>query len=142
MLHRYWKYGEEDRWGKRREKMPEIKLLWEDKLQSIFDSQNLLPDLSDSQEEPISIGLDILGSGGGQWTLALTEHHICEITPGLPNDRPILTFDSEKLAESLEDQQLTNGKLHLFISNASSDPTDEQVIKNVTNAFFQTDLAK
>ena len=65
MLHRFMRYGEEDRWGKRRQKPAKVP----------FEVGEYLEDLLDRDppvgSEETSVGLDIWGAGGGQWTVVI-----------------------------------------------------------------------
>jgi thioester reductase-like protein len=97
MLHRFWAYGEEDRWGKRRQPTPNVPFDMGELLRS---AQNALADISD---EPIqTVGLDISGPGGGQWTVEHTSRQITGFWPGLDADLTnVEKMTSEELARCL-----------------------------------------
>jgi thioester reductase-like protein len=79
MLHRFLRFGEQDRWGKRSSPTP----------QPWFDVAKFLTSTVDASQPDHgrwqTIGLDLTGPGGGQWSLTLsgdrliaTERGICE----------------------------------------------------------------
>jgi len=88
MLHRFWKYGEEDRWGKRRP--PRAKApFWADQQLQAAATQGWTSEGSsrtDGSEAPLAIGLDILGPGGGQWQVLLRGDRLEEAQTGLPHE--------------------------------------------------------
>jgi hypothetical protein len=81
MLHRFWKFAEADRWGKRRKIRPEVPAWIEDELQSRVASERAARQAS---HPPLSLGLDIRGPGGGQWHLKLRGAEVSAVRPGLP----------------------------------------------------------
>jgi hypothetical protein len=64
MLHRYWKYGEADRWGKRRAPSLQFENRVADFLRHAVKQHR-------AQRSTIraAIGLDVIGREGGQWTI-------------------------------------------------------------------------
>lgn len=72
MLYRFIRYGEQDRWGKRREP-PVKKEFWVGKYlqQAVWESESYLSDDFAGREMGRWVGLEILGPGGGQWSLQL-----------------------------------------------------------------------
>lgn len=76
MLHRFMAYGEEDRWGKRRQESVQIP----------FDISKYLESLRDEQEYPSEgffVGLDVPGVGGGQWSVEVVNHRLASVEPGV-----------------------------------------------------------
>lgn len=81
MLHRYIAFGEQDRWGKRKKKKVEIPFSMADHLQRMnTDTCQRFAGNGDD----LVVGLDILGPGGGQWQVGLSQGCIRSIEPGLP----------------------------------------------------------
>ena len=77
MASRLMDYAEEDRWGKR--KRPAL-------LPAPFSLEQELEKItskSATDEEPTSIGLDILGVGGGQWTVSIVGDNLVGFRKGL-----------------------------------------------------------
>lgn len=87
MLHKFWKYGEEDRWGKRRPPKAEVPFWVDNELESALtkaeNSQGSSPE--DKSETPVVIGLDIAGPGGGQWQVLLRGGTLDDVDKGLPS---------------------------------------------------------
>lgn len=105
MLHRYWRYGEGDRWGKRREKeaelLPDLSVELQ---QTLCDRAQSLPDDS-------ALGLDIRGPGGGQWSLTSRDGRLVLEEGVLPECGTILNVSREELARHLSG--CSNG--HTFV---------------------------
>ena len=68
MLHRFWRYGEEDRWGKRKPPRANVDFWVHSHLEKVA-AQNVSWNGSADKGAEWEIGLDILGPGGGQWQL-------------------------------------------------------------------------
>lgn len=123
MLHRFWKYGEEDRWGRRKpaaiQAPARISEMLIDRGHEILERairDQLIP-----EESQVALGLDIVGPGGGQWTIHRDPQHGIRIERGLPaNDCPVLHGTIEKLsgivAKSAQ-ASIDDGNLDLAISN-------------------------
>jgi hypothetical protein len=76
MLHRFWRYGEEDRWGKRRSPKLEVPSWVSDLLDSCrsvsLDDRHEPPKHSPAAGRSLIVNLDALGPGGGQWHFPLS----------------------------------------------------------------------
>ena len=103
MIHRFISFGESNRWGKSRVRKPEVEYWFEDELPSIGNlAESIVGRLSASIETPITVGLDITGAGGGQWTLSEIATGI-QISRGLPKEgNPMLTIDGKHVAGLLD----------------------------------------
>jgi len=104
VLHRYWRFGEEDRWGKR--PRPKCKVnQWADEVlraalagSDCASSRHLLsrPGI------PGAMGLDVVGPGGGQWKISYDGQGRPTARPGLPTgDEPVVRLTVEELARNL-----------------------------------------
>jgi len=82
MLHRFMKFGEEDRWGKRRQPEPTIAFSVAEFLQSwqAREAENTLRAVAAGEH---FVGLDVLGPGGGQWTLTIAGGRLVAVEPGI-----------------------------------------------------------
>jgi len=80
MLHRFAKYGEQDRWGKRRPEKPVVEFWAGEYLQGTVAPHARHA----SSERRRWIGLDISGPGGGQWGLMLSGATPLALEQGLP----------------------------------------------------------
>lgn len=73
MIHRFLAYGDADRWGKRKHPKPPVDAWVGDLLESL--SSDELVSLARavaggaSASPPAAIGLDVIGPGGGSWTV-------------------------------------------------------------------------
>jgi hypothetical protein len=72
MIHRFLKYGEADRWGKRRIKAAEFNAEIGQMLQSMAMNTSCLADPADPfvRSDWVRIRMDLTGPGGGEWTVA------------------------------------------------------------------------
>jgi len=108
MLHRFLRYGEEDRWGKRPERKPQVAYWVQDVLINDDSNELVLDFKADTLSENYpSLGLDITGPGGCQLTL---QSHAgkYKLTMGLPTDDvPIIKVESEELQRLAEIGDLT-----------------------------------
>jgi len=88
MLHRFLRFGDEDRWGKRREPVPSVNFWCDDYLRRTISQQSgrAVPTKS---TDPLILGLEIVGPGGGQWTLYLQNNRAPVLEPGLPDNAGI-----------------------------------------------------
>ncbi len=77
MLHRYIAFGEMDRWGKRRVKVVSPEATPADFFQQL-EPLNELPENCRA-----AVSLNVLGIGGGQWTLVLDSDESLRCVPGL-----------------------------------------------------------
>ncbi|MEZ6123641.1 MAG: hypothetical protein R3C49_10740 [Planctomycetaceae bacterium] len=78
IIHRYIRFGEEDRWGKSRPR-PISNDTW------AADLLSHLPVVT-AAEGDYEVGLDVRGPGGGQWTLSFSNGGECTVSVGLPNE--------------------------------------------------------
>jgi thioester reductase-like protein len=87
MLHRFWRYGERDRWGKRRSAKPALTFRVSDALSPrVAPSPTCLERSAACGDRPGWegwINLDILGAGGGQWHCRLIGQRIAHCDRGL-----------------------------------------------------------
>ena len=103
MLHRFWAYGEEDRWGKRRLPKPTIP----------FDASELMAmareyfAATEATSDPLTtVGLNVSGPGGGQWSIDHNATRIIKVRPGIAaNVTKVVTLTSEQLASRLSHGQ-------------------------------------
>lgn len=78
MMHTYIRYGEEDRWGKRRVESPIVH--WQ--AADYFREFHVADDISHGTIKS-RLAIDLIGSGGGQWTLGLMPDGTLVCTPGV-----------------------------------------------------------
>ena len=85
MLHRFMAFGEEDRWGKRRTKSVNVAIQMEQYLEDLLQADFPIDEESTDQHKKF-VGLNVLGSGGGQWTIALRSNQLIGFKPGINSD--------------------------------------------------------
>jgi len=102
VLHRYFKFGRQDGWGKRRRRLPVVSIWAEDTLRRLLSTLNRLDWcrlLRQFGMVKVVWGADILGPGGGQWQIAIDELGPA-MTPGLPSSgQPIVRLTVKRLAQ-------------------------------------------
>jgi thioester reductase-like protein len=100
VLHRYLRFGAQDKWGTRPTQRGEVRIWTEDLLrQTIASSLREWPPLALSA---CTLGLDVVGPGGGQWQLASEAFQSPTILPGLPpGAQPVLRLSVDRLARLL-----------------------------------------
>lgn len=92
MIHRYWKFGEENRWGKR--KQPKLKVdfwvgdylaqQWAAGEKSPAKTNGHRQSNGNGKSTPLTVSLRVNGPGGGDWTLQIAEGKLIAFAPGLP----------------------------------------------------------
>jgi hypothetical protein len=76
MLHTYIRFGEADRWGKRRQSRAETPFY-------SFEYFEQFPVMVGDERFSSQVALDLVGPGGGQWTLGLLSDGTLRCEPGL-----------------------------------------------------------
>lgn len=121
MIGRFIKFGEENRWGKKRIASPEASVWFGQQLDRLSAITTRifanLPnvDLAGGGSGRIEVGLNVLGRGGGQWTLTQDDSGEFSCRVGLPAvGHPTLQIESSRL-ENLVDEieqlgQVTSGQ--------------------------------
>ncbi|MCG8449563.1 MAG: SDR family oxidoreductase [Pirellulales bacterium] len=105
MLHRFMKYGEEDRWGKRRMPKAHVPFCVGSYLERLEAGQNRVALANGSALEQ-TLGLDVTGPGGGQWTLTFIDGQLVGLDDGIRSDcstqLKISSTQFAELAESID----------------------------------------
>ena len=121
MIGRFIKFGEDNRWGKKRLVSPKASVWFGQQLDRLSAITTRifanLPnvDLTGGGEDRIEVGLNVLGRGGGQWTLVQNDSGEFSCRVGLPAvGQPTLQIESSRL-ESLVSEieqlgQVTTGQ--------------------------------
>jgi hypothetical protein len=139
MIHRYMRYGEEDRWGKRKETAPVVRGWIEDELSVLQAVQ--------SEETPIGdrnrpLGLDVTGPGGGQWRLAVDGDDRLKVFRGLDGAcAATLRIPGDvflKLVRGDRSFSLSAIEAYLELSDGSVDP---ELLWDVLGRLFPRRLA-
>lgn len=101
MAKRLLDFAEEDKWGRRKPVAVEP---------STLDVANQLQkrNSNSTAEATMSLGLDVVGVGGGQWTLSYSPEQLSKVTHGLPVDRdaPVLKVSVKQLEAWQADQEV------------------------------------
>lgn len=106
MIHRYLKFGEEDKWGRRREKptkVPRWIQQWiDDSMRRKLDQPwfaTLGRRLNGTLSHGGVVGLDVCGPGGGQWTVEFDKGRCIRWEPGLTAScEYVLALDADEFA--------------------------------------------
>lgn len=121
VLHTYIRYGQEDRWGKRREPRAHV-------AHYVRDSLEQLMQISETHQEPLaSMSLDIVGTGGGQWTLHWLPSGELAVEPGLVAAN-VLQLTADEFFQRIELIGTDTVKTHLtdrLIDEFFSDHSDQ-----------------
>lgn len=134
-LHKMLKYGEEDRWGRRKLPPPVIPFMVSDLLQSA--RVDAIPQSSGKESrskggqraERQQVALDIIGPGGGQWQLTLLGEHLVDVVLGLPPESsrvPVLRISSSEFMERI--QRKGRSLEHSSSSGISPNALDRQEV--------------
>lgn len=121
MIKQFIKFGEQNRWGKSRPRAPQADVWFHQQLDRLSGIATRLfanipdVDLSGSGGNGIEVGLNVLGRGGGQWTLMKDEGGAFTCRMGLPSvGQPTLQIEAtrfEKLLVEIEQLgQVTTGQ--------------------------------
>ncbi|MEZ6114390.1 MAG: SDR family oxidoreductase [Pirellulaceae bacterium] len=122
MLHRFWRYGEEDRWGKR--KQPVVKLTLN--IEALLTRVRGEHDTSDTTSNcncggTRQIGIDIIGAGGGQWTLFLRDGNLSDFIVGIAStSEAVVKFTSYQFTKLLDNVSLEEPSEDTKVALASS----------------------
>lgn len=102
MVFRFMDFGSEDRWGKRRPKPPEVPFWVADQHQEMLSAVKGMNGL----QPDASIGIDLLGPGGGQWQLSKDDAGHYQLFEGLPagENATIIKGETGALASFGEDR--------------------------------------
>ena len=123
MLHRFWNYGEEDRWGRRKSaevtvpvRIAEVLAKNSAEILACFLNQN--PQLDTPH---VKLGIDMVGPGGGQWTLLRDSHEGTRLERGIAADVcGVLQESAERFAHFVAKSSPASSSpfsLNLAISN-------------------------
>jgi thioester reductase-like protein len=105
VMYRYIEFGNEDKWGKRRPEVQDPAF----RAREFFAEQTL----SDSDGEATTLGIDLSGPGGGQFTIRLSPTGIHQIERGLPiEDCSVLRTTAEHFARAIDPRTSENLEAH------------------------------
>ncbi len=101
MLQRFLRYGEEDRWGKR--KSPKVECDW---LVHEYFSQMSSAAIVEDDGIRMKVSIDLMGPGGGQWTFGLKFDGGLVCTPGLLQDESLVVrMTTSEFRELMDDAE-------------------------------------
>ena len=108
MIKQFIKFGEENRWGKNRSAVPQADVWFHQQLDRMSDVVTQIfanwpgLDLAGSEGRRIEVGLNVLGRGGGQWTLVQDDQGEFLCRAGLPAvGLPTLQIEASRLEKLL-----------------------------------------
>ncbi|APZ93105.1 SDR family oxidoreductase [Fuerstiella marisgermanici] len=118
VIHRYLDYGEQDKWGKRRPK-PLTNESWADEVLGETNGASL------PAGDHSTVGVDVLGPGGGQFSVSYSSDGIVGVTRGLPNDNvPLLRLTLEDLAKIREQPEDVAEQFVSMLDQVPADSAD------------------
>ena len=107
MIKRFIAFGAADKWGRRRLPRPKVPTYFGERCEQMVSLlERLFPQESSQHDERalVEIGMNVLGPGGGQWTLSGYRGEKFHYVVGLPEHQiPTLTIASSRLATLLEE---------------------------------------
>jgi nucleoside-diphosphate-sugar epimerase len=97
MMHRFLAYGDADRWGKRKRPAPAV-ATWASELLRGLEADDLFVlarQLAGGRDlaPPAAVGLELVGPGGGSWTIRLGGDATAVLEPGIATDAVRFTRD-------------------------------------------------
>ncbi len=121
MIKQFIQFGERNCWGKKRAKAPQAEVWFHQQLDRIcrvaarISANQVDVDFGATGSDPIELGLDVLGRGGGQWTLVQNEAGQFVCHAGLPAvGKTVLQIEAARLesllAEVEQFGQITSGQ--------------------------------
>ena len=135
-IFRYLKFGEADRWGKLRERKPDVDFVAEEYFSSlkhiatqfirtgaydkVITRNGSAKKVRSQQTNEFVLGLDVLGTGGGQWQIVASKGNGCEIRRGLPlGQSPVLQIEIEEFARIFQHaiQEFSLTESHELVTN-------------------------
>lgn len=103
VLHRYWRFGDEDRWGKRPRPKYQVNRWAKDVLEAALATFDPMSSRHLLGRTGIlgTIGLDVVGPGGSQWHISYDGQGGPTARPGLPTSgEPVVRLTVDELAEA------------------------------------------
>ncbi|MEM9411096.1 MAG: SDR family oxidoreductase [Planctomycetota bacterium] len=125
VIFRYLDFGIENNWGKRKQKMPSVEDWMSGHEHQIREAIHEL-----AGNVPVQFGLNVLGPGGGQWNISMTDTDHILVEPGLPDDsKPVLFFEPSEITLLADDEGYTSVWKKLIIGLTQSDVTSQNQIR-------------
>ncbi len=130
ILHKYLQFGEKDRWGKRRLKCPSFDSFAWDRLQ-----RSCVWNIGLQPQGRAILGIDLIGPGGGQWTIVIDSEGEFACLPGLDDrSESLLRLKVADFVEIVGDSQNvslqhTMNQLHALIKPAASPAIRERMTR-------------
>lgn len=134
MLKRFLKFGERDRWGKRRVPRPNVpfsvsKFLAEELTRHHPQHANG----TGRQPAPVVVGLNVHGPGGGQWRLEFVRHRLTAVAPGLPADQACVSLGIADFSRLVHKEEcLTADALREFAERNAGGPQEKCESRNAS----------
>lgn len=125
---RLLEYAEEDKWGRRKPPAVTAPQLSVAEFLSQRSRSDKAPSNNDGNESPV-IGLDVLGNGGGQWTLRFSQGQLASIAVGLPTDRslPILNVTIDQFLKWQDGESEPANSIQECLVESSDDQLSQQI---------------
>lgn len=133
-IHRYIRFGEEDKWGKR--KLPALQQpINVAAFLSSFHEEGSIKS-QDEKDAVTSCGLNVIGPGGGQWTIWTTKDGPWQFESGLPTDDvPLLEMTSDEFAAHVASPPKEDHRLRSFLGAGGCNWSD-RINAPLVSSFF------
>lgn len=134
MLQRFLQFGEQDRWGKRRSPKPNVPF-W---VEQFLEEEAVRPHPGETPGEVhgkdlCSVGLNVFGPGGGQYSLEFNGERLARVTPGLRDGYRCVNLSSADFARLVQkNERLTALDLLQFAQGAESLDAAQEVMRDAS----------
>jgi hypothetical protein len=111
LLTKFTNFANEDKWGRRKAPPLVIPIVVSELLQAALAESgseskiNIVPANSGHRDNRQPLAIDIVGPGGGQWTLYFSDNRLVDVAMGLPPESssiPILRISAAELVEAAQ----------------------------------------
>lgn len=150
VMHRYFKFGEADRWGKAKKCFAKPLDMYEH-LERVRSSGQLIFSIDDfgrssgtrlaangrrSQTDSYVLGLDLLGAGGGQWHLVGHPSKGYEVRLGLPDDgSPVLHLPTEEFRKLIAERQEPARRFYQNLKDSADTCHYDRIVNGVMHSM-------
>jgi thioester reductase-like protein len=123
VIRRYIEYGNEDKWGKRRSDVQDPAF----HAKEFFANQAV----TECDDNTLTVGVDLSGPGGAQFTITMSKVGVHGIERGLPSDEhDILRTTAEEFSHAIDERTTVT------LSDSDWDLTDDRMASHLTEMLL------